>query len=68
MRTEASLVKLTSANWGEQCMDEAIQVHGAMGESLDLPLTLFYRLLRHTRIGGGTDEIQRMLIARKLQR
>ncbi len=68
VRTEASLVKLTSANWGEQCMDEAIQVHGAMGESLDLPLTLFYRLLRHTRIGGGTDEIRRMLIARKLLR
>ena len=38
------------------------QIHGAMGESLDLPYTLFYRLLRHTRIGGGTDEIQRMLI------
>ena len=47
-------------------IDRAIQIHGAMGESLDLPYTLFYRLLRHTRIGGGTDEIQRMLIARDL--
>ena len=37
-----------------------------MGESLDLPLTLFYRVLRHAQIGGGTSEIQRMLIARKL--
>jgi acyl-CoA dehydrogenase len=66
VRTQASLVKLTSADWGEECMDDCIQIHGAMGESLDLPYTLFYRLLRHTRIGGGTDEIQRMLIARAL--
>jgi acyl-CoA dehydrogenase len=37
-----------------------------MGESLELPLTLFYRYVRHTQIGGGTSEIQRHLIARKL--
>jgi len=68
VRTEAALIKLVSSNWGTRCIDDAIQIHGAMGETLDLPLTLFYRLLRHTRIGGGTDEIQRMLIARKLLR
>ncbi len=68
IRTEASLIKLVSMNWGAQCMDHAIQIHGAMGESLELPLTLFYRYLRHGRIGGGTDEIQKMLIARKLLR
>jgi acyl-CoA dehydrogenase len=37
-----------------------------MGETLDLPLTYFYRLLRHAQIGGGTTEIQKVLIARKL--
>lgn len=68
VRTEAALIKLCSSNWGTRCIDNAIQIHGAMGETLELPLTLFYRLLRHTRIGGGTDEIQRMLIARKLLR
>ena len=47
-------------------LDDAIQIHGAMGESLELPLTLFYRYIRHTRIGGGTDEMQRMIIARSL--
>ncbi len=66
VRTEAALVKLCSSEWGARCVDHAIQVHGAMGESLDLPLTLFYRVLRHTQIGGGTSEIQRILIARKL--
>ena len=68
IRTEASMIKLVSMNWGARCMDDAIQIHGAMGESLELPLTLFYRYLRHGRIGGGTDEIQKMLIARKLLR
>lgn len=68
IRTEASMVKLVSMNWGARCIDHAIQIHGAMGESLELPLTLFYRYLRHGRIGGGADEIQRMQIARKLLR
>ena len=66
VRTEAALVKLTAAEWGTRVLDDAIQVHGAMGESLELPLSLFYRYVRHARIGGGTDEIQRMIIARAL--
>ncbi|MEJ1975762.1 MAG: acyl-CoA dehydrogenase family protein [Acetobacteraceae bacterium] len=57
---------MCAGDWGARCLDQAIQVHGAMGESLELPLTYFYRLLRHAQIGGGTSEIQRILIARKL--
>ena len=66
IRAEAGLVKFTSTEWGARCVDHAMQIHGAMGESLDLPLSLFYRYVRHAQIGGGTSEIQRMLIARKL--
>lgn len=66
IRAEAGMVKLTSMEWGARCVDHAIQIHGAMGESLELPLTLFYRYLRHGQIGGGANEIQRMMIARKL--
>ncbi len=66
LRAEAALIKMCSGDWGARCLDHAIQVHGAMGESLELPLTLFYRMLRHAQIGGGTSEIQRVLIARKL--
>ena len=68
MRSGAALIKLCSGDWGARCLDHAIQVHGAMGESLELPLTLFYRLLRHAQIGGGTSEVQRVLIARDLLR
>ncbi|MDR0808996.1 MAG: acyl-CoA dehydrogenase family protein [Gemmobacter sp.] len=66
VRAEAALVKMCASEWGTRCIDHAIQIHGAMGESLELPLTYFYRLLRHTQIGGGTTEIQKILIARKL--
>ena len=68
IRAEAGMVKLTSMVWGARTLDKAIQIHGAMGESLELPLTLFYRYLRHGQIGGGANEIQRMQIARKLLR
>ena len=66
IRAEGALVKLVATEWGARCVNEAIQIHGAMGESLELPLTLFYRYLRHAQIGGGTSEIQRIIIARKL--
>ncbi len=66
IRAEAGMVKFTSTEWGARCVDHAIQIHGAMGESLELPLTLFYRHLRHGQIGGGANEIQRLQVARKL--
>ncbi len=66
VRAEAAMVKMCASDWGSRCLDHAIQIHGAMGESLEMPLTLFYRYVRHFKIGGGTNEIQRILIARKL--
>ena len=66
VRSEAAMVKMLASEWGTRCLDHAIQIHGAMGESTELPLTHFYRYIRHFQIGGGTNEIQRTLIARKL--
>lgn len=68
VRAEAAMVKMLASDWGAECLDHAIQIHGAMGESTELPLTHFYRYIRHFQIGGGTNEIQRILIARKLLR
>ena len=68
VRTEAAMVKLSAADWGTKVLDDAIQIHGAMGESLELPLTLFYRYIRHLQIGGGASEILRIMIARMLLR
>jgi acyl-CoA dehydrogenase len=66
MRAEAATVKLCGTEWGARCIDSAIQIHGAMGEASELPLTSFYKYLRHAQIGGGTSEIQKVLIARHL--
>ncbi|PWK61289.1 acyl-CoA dehydrogenase family protein [Aminobacter sp. AP02] len=66
MRSEAAMVKMCGTDWGARAIDNAIQIHGAMGEASELPLTHFYKYLRHAQIGGGTNEIQRMLIARSL--
>ena len=67
-RYEAAMIKLCATDWGAKVLDDAIQIHGAMGESLELPLTMFYKYIRHAQIGGGANEIQRMLIARMLLR
>ncbi|MEX2449301.1 MAG: acyl-CoA dehydrogenase family protein [Rhodospirillales bacterium] len=66
VRVQAAMVKMCASDWGSRCLDHAIQIHGAMGESSELPLTLFYRYVRHFQIGGGTNEIQRHIIARSL--
>ena len=61
-----SLVKLTSGQWGHRTLDHAMQIFGGMGETYELPISRFYRNLRHARIGGGTDEMHRMVLARWL--
>jgi len=47
-------------------VDRAIQVHGALGYSGDLPLERFYRDARAARIYDGPSEVHRMVIARNL--
>lgn len=66
VRVLGSLSKLLGANWGHRSIDKIMQIFGGLGETLDMPITVWYRMLRHGRIGGGTDEIHRMLIARNL--
>jgi len=66
VRMEASLLKYTGAQWATRSLDKAIQIHGGIGETDWLPLTRFYHTARHARIGGGTDEIHKMVLARFL--
>ncbi len=60
---ESSIVKLFCTEAAAQIIDEAIQIHGGMGFSRELPLERMYRDARVTRIFEGTNEIQRHVIA-----
>ncbi|MBE2267404.1 MAG: acyl-CoA dehydrogenase family protein [Anaerolinea sp.] len=62
--TEASMAKLFASEAAMFITDEAVQIHGGMGYSKELPIERYYRDARITRIYEGTSEIQRMVIAR----
>ncbi|PJF39969.1 MAG: acyl-CoA dehydrogenase [Phototrophicales bacterium] len=62
--TEASMAKLFASETAAYVTDEAIQIHGGMGYSKEMPLERYYRDARITRIYEGTSEIQRIVIAR----
>ena len=47
-------------------VDRAIQIHGAMGLTKELPFERWYREARSRRITEDASEIQKMLIARRL--
>ncbi|WP_431027131.1 acyl-CoA dehydrogenase family protein [Lysinibacillus sp. LZ02] len=62
----ASMAKLYGANMGNRVVDRVLQIHGGMGYTKELPIERWYREARLWRIYDGTDEIQRMIIARNL--
>lgn len=61
-----SMAKLFCSEMVGRVTDRAIQVHGGMGVIRGFPVERFYRDVRHYRVGEGTSEVQRMLIAREL--
>ena len=63
---EASMAKLFASETAMFCTDEALQIHGGMGYSKEMPLERYFRDAKITEIYEGTSEIQRMVIARSL--
>ena len=63
--TEASIAKLFASETAMFCTHQALQIHGGMGYSKDLPLERYFRDAKITEIYEGTSEIQRMVIARQ---
>ena len=65
-RQEVSMAKVFISEALERVVDRALQVHGSLGYSTDLPLERFYRDARAARIYDGPSEVHRMVIARNL--
>ncbi|MEO8434919.1 MAG: acyl-CoA dehydrogenase family protein [Pyrinomonadaceae bacterium] len=65
-RVEISLIKFYGARVLHDVIDRAIQTHGALGYSKDLPLEMFYRDARAARIYDGPDEVHRQVVAQRI--
>ena len=63
---EASMAKLYASETAMWVTTQAIQIHGGMGYSKEMPLERYFRDAKITEIYEGTSEIQRMVIARSL--
>ncbi|VTU46607.1 Acyl-CoA dehydrogenase (plasmid) [Variovorax sp. SRS16] len=64
--TATSMVKLHCSEMVGRVADRVVQIFGGGGLIRGVPVERFYRDVRHYRIGEGSSEIQRMLIAREL--
>ncbi|MBQ4853234.1 acyl-CoA dehydrogenase family protein [Rhodanobacter sp. B2A1Ga4] len=62
--TEAAVAKLTASEAAMWISHQAVQIHGGMGYSKEMPLERYFRDAKITEIYEGTSEIQRMVIAR----
>ena len=64
-RSEVSMAKHFVANALNRIIDRAIQVHGALGYSLDTPLARMAQQARWARFADGADEVHQWRIAQR---
>ncbi len=62
--TEAAVAKLTASEAAMWITHQAVQIHGGMGYSKEMPLERYFRDAKITEIYEGTSEIQRLVIGR----
>ncbi|MGA7192272.1 MAG: acyl-CoA dehydrogenase [Anaerolineales bacterium] len=61
---QASIAKLFASETAMFCAHAAVQIHGGMGYSKELPVERYFRDAKITEIYEGTSEIQRLVISR----
>lgn len=63
-RPYSSMAKNHVAQALLKVLDDAIQMHGALGYSEDMPFSTWYRSARAARIADGPDEVHQVVVAR----
>jgi short/branched chain acyl-CoA dehydrogenase len=63
---EAAMAKLYTGELSNRVANTALQIHGGYGFMEESPIARFYRDQKILEIGEGTNEVQRMVIARHL--
>ncbi len=61
---ESAMAKLFASETAMFCAHAAVQIHGGMGYSKELPVERYFRDAKITEIYEGTSEIQRLVISR----
>src|SRR5690606_28583503 len=67
-RDDISIIKFYVAGILQRVIDRAIQTHGALGMTDDLPLAYWFRHERAARIYDGADEVHKTVVSRRLLR
>jgi alkylation response protein AidB-like acyl-CoA dehydrogenase len=62
--SEISQIKVVAPIMAQQVLDAAIQMHGALGVTMDTPLTALASYVRTIRLADGPDEVHRKVVAR----
>jgi acyl-CoA dehydrogenase len=65
-RVEIGVIKFWGARVLHDVIDRAIQIHGSLGYTTDLPLESMYRAARSARIYDGPDEVHKVTVARQI--
>ncbi len=63
---EAAIAKLYTGELSKRVVDKALQLHGGYGFMDEYAISRLYRDQKVLEIGEGTNEVQRMVIARHL--
>ncbi|MQA13248.1 MAG: acyl-CoA dehydrogenase [Pseudonocardiaceae bacterium] len=66
--SEIAMIKYWGASVLYNVIDRAIQAHGSLGYTTDLPLEAMYRHARAARIYDGPDEVHKVTVARRILR
>ena len=63
---EAAVAKLYTGELSNRVVNHALQIHGGYGFMDEFPISRLYRDQKILEIGEGTNEVQRMVVAKHL--